>query len=71
MTIDAKLLEILACPACKTRVVEQGETIYCTNRECRRAYAVADGIPVMLIDESTVLETEAWEKAVSEPPSAE
>jgi uncharacterized protein len=66
MAIDAKLLEILACPACKTRVVEQGETLYCANPECRRAYTVADGIPVMLIDESTVLETEAWKKTLGE-----
>ena len=65
MAIDPKLLEILACPDCKTRVVEAGETIYCANSECRRSYAVSDGIPVMLIEESKVLEPAEWDATVA------
>ncbi len=64
MPIDATLLEILACPLCKTRVVELGETLCCGNGECRRRYQVRDGIPVMLVDESDVLTEEEWERTV-------
>ena len=48
--IDPQLLEILACPACKTPVKEGGERLVCTK--CGRRYPVREGIPVMLIEES-------------------
>lgn len=56
MPIDPELLEILACPKCKEPVTEQAkdgeEFLVCTAEECRLAYPVRDGIPVMLIDEA-------------------
>jgi uncharacterized protein YbaR (Trm112 family) len=48
--IDKELLEILACPLCKTEVKLEGDRIVCTN--CGRRYPVIDDIPVMLIDEA-------------------
>ena len=48
--LDKKLLDILACPVCKTAVVMEHEKIVCTS--CRRRYPIRDGIPVMLIDEA-------------------
>ena len=48
--IDEKLLEILACPACKGDVKLEEERITCKN--CGRKYPVKDGIPIMLIEES-------------------
>ncbi|MEN6305533.1 MAG: Trm112 family protein [Armatimonadia bacterium] len=48
--IDAMLLEILACPACKEPVKQEGDKIVCTK--CGRKYPIREGIPVMLIDES-------------------
>jgi hypothetical protein len=54
MGVDEKLLEILACPNCRGEVeyIEADEVIVCRG-ECRYAYPVRDGIPVMLIDEAT------------------
>ena len=54
MPVDPQLLEILACPACKTPVhlVKEGTALKCDA--CRRVYPIVDGIPVMLIDEATV-----------------
>lgn len=54
MSLDEKLLEILACPSCKSEVkyVEKEEKIYCRNKDCALVYPVKDGIPVMLIDEA-------------------
>ena len=48
--IDPALLEILACPACKTEVKLQGDRLICTR--CGRRYPIRDGIPVMLIEEA-------------------
>ena len=52
MTIDQALLDILACPKCKSEVREQGDKIICQNAQCGLKYPVRDGIPVMLIDEA-------------------
>ncbi|MGC8833356.1 MAG: Trm112 family protein [Armatimonadota bacterium] len=53
-SIDPRLLEILACPACKSEVVLKGEKLVCV--ECRRAYPIRDGIPIMLIEEAVIEE---------------
>jgi len=54
MALSEDLLEILACPLCKTRVElkPDGSGLKCV--ECRRVYPVRDDIPVMLIDEATI-----------------
>ncbi|HOO55819.1 MAG TPA: Trm112 family protein [bacterium] len=50
--VDKKLLEILACPLCKTPVKydEENQKIICT--QCGRKYPVKDGIPIMLENEA-------------------
>jgi uncharacterized protein YbaR (Trm112 family) len=54
MAIDKELLDILACPACKTPVAltEAGDGLRCND--CRRVFPIRDEIPVMLLDEATV-----------------
>ena len=54
MPVDRELLEILACPNCKTpiRLVNNDQGLKCDK--CRRVYPIKDDIPVMLIDEATV-----------------
>lgn len=54
MAISEDLLEILACPACKSKVVLQpsGAGLRCVS--CHRVYPIRDDIPVMLIDEATI-----------------
>ena len=56
MGVDPRLLEILACPECKTPVVlvHGGAGLKC--EQCRRVYPIEDDIPVMLIDEATIEE---------------
>lgn len=48
--ISPELLEILACPLCRSEVSLDGERIVC--RACGRRYPIRDGIPVMLVDEA-------------------
>ena len=52
MKLDAALLDILACPACKAalRADEEAEELVCTG--CGLAYPVRDDIPVLLVDEA-------------------
>src|SRR5688572_17774750 len=54
MPVDAELLEILACPNCKTpvKLVKNGAALKCD--QCHRVYPIKDDIPVMLIDEATI-----------------
>jgi uncharacterized protein YbaR (Trm112 family) len=54
VAIDAKLLEILACPLCKTevRLTQDGAGLLCGT--CHRRYPIVDDIPIMLIEEATV-----------------
>jgi uncharacterized protein YbaR (Trm112 family) len=50
MKIDSWLLEILACPNCRGGLVADGDELVCVG-ECKYAYPVRDGIPVLLVDE--------------------
>ena len=54
MAVDPELLEILACPNCKTHVtpVKNGTALKCGT--CKRVYPIKDDIPVMLLDEATI-----------------
>ncbi len=57
--IDEKLMEILACPACKGPVKLQEEWIVC--QECGLRYPIRDGIPIMLVEEAQQAETAGGE----------
>jgi hypothetical protein len=50
--IDTKLLEILACPACRGDVEYDARNQKLICVECGLKYPVKDGIPVMLVDEA-------------------
>lgn len=54
--MDAKLLDILACPLCKgpLQYVKARQVLVC--RADRLAYPIKEGIPVMLEDEARHLE---------------
>ena len=54
MPIDKELLEILACPLCKTEVRHEvkGEAEFLVCGKCSRRYPIRDNIPVMLVEEA-------------------
>ena len=65
MTIPAKLLEVLVCPACKGPLVEtrwkdpaapapapDAPLLGLDCNQCRLRYPVVDEIPVMLIEQA-------------------
>jgi uncharacterized protein len=52
--ISQKVLEILACPVCKTPVKPTPDDTGLKCQRCRRVYPIRDDIPVMLVEEATV-----------------
>jgi len=53
--VDPKLLEILVCPICKGKLVYRKEASELVCKADRLAFAVKDGIPVMIEDEARKL----------------
>jgi hypothetical protein len=50
--LNKKLLEVLACPACKGDLEydEKNQRLIC--RVCRLKYKIEEGIPIMLVEEA-------------------
>ncbi len=59
--IDKKLLDILACPLCKSRLIYNKADQELICRADRLAFPIKDYIPVMLEDEARELTTEEAE----------
>ena len=55
MTLDARLLEILACPSDKGPLLYFADEEGLYNPRLRLRYRVDDGIPVMLMDEAAAI----------------
>ena len=70
MTLDSRLLEILACPEDKGPLYyfEDEDSLF--NPRLKRRYTIKDGIPVMLIDEAETVDdaeaTRLTEKAAAD-----
>jgi uncharacterized protein YbaR (Trm112 family) len=60
--MDAKLLEILVCPLCKSPLIYRKAEQELICRADRLAYPIKDDIPVMLADEARTLSAEEAEK---------
>ena len=56
MTLDPKLLEILACPEDKGPLLYFADESSLYNPRLHRRYAVQDDIPIMLIDEAETVD---------------
>lgn len=56
MTLDARLLEILACPEDKGPLLYFEDESSLVNPRLKRRYRIEDDIPIMLIDEAETLD---------------
>lgn len=56
MALSPDLLAILACPEDKGPLYHLADEDLLYNPRLTRAYAIQDGIPVMLIDEATTVD---------------
>lgn len=58
--MDKRLLEILACPLCKGKLIHKKEELIC--RFDRLAFPIREDIPVMLEHEARVISLEEKDK---------
>jgi uncharacterized protein YbaR (Trm112 family) len=65
MTLDPKLLEILACPEDKGPLYYFADEDALYNPRLHRRYHVRDGIPVMLIDEAEAVDESEHERLMA------
>lgn len=59
--MDAKLLDILVCPLCKSPLIYQKSAKELICKADRLAFSIDDDIPVMLVDEARKLTAEEVE----------
>lgn len=60
--MDAKLLDILVCPLCKSPLIYRKAEQELICKVDRLAYPIQDDIPVMLADEARAMSPEEVEK---------
>jgi len=63
--IDDELLRIMVCPQSHAPLVQIADWLYSTDRATRRRYPIRDGIPIMLIDESEVVEPMEFDRVMA------
>ena len=59
--MDKKLLDILACPLCKSSLIYKKEQEELICKADRLAFPIRDGIPVMLEDDARKLSVEEYD----------
>jgi uncharacterized protein len=60
--MDAKLLEILVCPLCKSPLIYRKAEQELVCKADKLAFRIEDDIPVMLADEARVMTAEEVEQ---------
>jgi uncharacterized protein YbaR (Trm112 family) len=58
MAFDKKLLDVLACPVCKGKLVLSEDKSQLICRFDRLAYDIKDGIPILIESKATALSVE-------------
>lgn len=65
MSLDPRLLEILACPEDKGPLYYFENEGFLYNPRLKRRYEVTDDIPIMLIDEATAVSDDEHERCMA------
>ena len=56
MSLNAALLAVLACPACRGSLAVMGEEEGLCCASCAKVYPIREEIPVMLVEEAVSLQ---------------
>jgi uncharacterized protein YbaR (Trm112 family) len=65
LPFDKDLFDLLVCPAARVPLKFCDGRLVSTDGKTRRAYRIDAGIPVMLIEESSVLSETEWQTAMN------
>lgn len=68
--LDPELMTILVCPDSHARLVQVGDWLYSTDAATRRRYPIREGIPIMLVDESEVVEEGEFARVMQQQEKA-
>ncbi|MER3524985.1 MAG: hypothetical protein C4326_13280 [Ignavibacteria bacterium] len=58
MTLKPELLAILCCPQCKGDLLYNAQLQTLTCKQCKLAYPIKDGIPILLVDQAHSLDAQ-------------
>lgn len=59
-------LEQLRCPLTKSKLILHGDSLISTDKNTRRKYRIENGIPIMLLQESEILDVAVWNEIMKE-----
>ena len=63
MTFNFEAVQnILACPQCRGELTCVGEFLVCNSDSHRLKFPITDGIPRLLMDESSPVSDEEWDE---------
>lgn len=65
LPFDQDLFDLLVCPEARVPLKFTGGRLVSTDPQTRRSYRVDEGIPVMLLEESQVLDEPTWQAAMA------
>ncbi|MGC8464441.1 MAG: Trm112 family protein [Acidimicrobiales bacterium] len=65
MALSQILLEVLACPLDKGPLLYSEEESFLYNPRLKRKYGIVDDIPVLLVEESEVVDDHEHERLLS------
>lgn len=60
----AKSQQFLVCPKSRAPLVQDGNSLVCTNPDVRLKYPILEDIPRLLADEAEQLTPEEWNAAM-------
>jgi uncharacterized protein YbaR (Trm112 family) len=63
--INPDLMALLVCPETHARLVEHEGWLYSTDSRSRRKYPIRDGIPILLLEESSTADEEEFAAVMS------
>ena len=52
--------DLIRCPRSKSELVLEGDSLICTDPQCRLQFAIRDDIPCLLEDEARELSEAEW-----------
>jgi len=64
--LDPELLSLMVCPQSHARLIQVGDWLCSTDPATRRRYPVRDGLPIMLIEESEVMDEEEFNRVMQQ-----
>lgn len=64
---DLDLFDLLLCPQAKAPLKWVNGTLISTDEGTRRRYRVEEGIPIMLVEESSEMDLAEWKRCMAAP----